>query len=116
MTVRILAFLWASALFGADEFQLAVALKAQSDFDRVALPALPQLRDTIACIQSQAAFLPVASPQELPLVHYRKGYCALAEAAISHNTAEFKEAASDFDAAIATWAGRYVKKSKLPPE
>jgi tetratricopeptide (TPR) repeat protein len=116
MTVRILAFLWVSALFGADELQLALGLKAQSDFERVALPALPQLRDTSTCIQSQAAFLPVVSPQELPLVHYRKGYCALAEAALSHNTSEFKEAASDFDAVIATWPGRFAKKSKLPPE
>src|SRR5690242_17735038 len=116
MGVRILAFFAASALFAADEQQLALALKAQSDFDRVSLTASPAVRDAEICVQSQAALLPVAAPEELPSVHYRKGYCTLAEAGVTGDSAAFRQAAAEFDAAVAAWPGRFSKKSKLPPE
>ena len=43
MTVWALTLLGASALFAADEQQLALALKAQIDFDRVELAAVPAI-------------------------------------------------------------------------
>jgi tetratricopeptide (TPR) repeat protein len=105
-------YFWIPALFGAavlyaaDEPRLALTLKAQSDFDRVELAAVPQLRDAGACVQSQAAEMPVATPEDVPLLHYRKGYCALVEALIMRNAAGFTAAAGEFDQAAATGAAR----------
>ncbi|HMC58840.1 MAG TPA: hypothetical protein VKJ01_06595, partial [Candidatus Solibacter sp.] len=56
-----------SALFAGDDAQLALALKAQTEFDRVELPASPTLRDAEACVQSQAGLLPVTALVELAL-------------------------------------------------
>jgi tetratricopeptide (TPR) repeat protein len=118
MSVSLLTLLAATALFAADEQQVALMLKAQSDFDRVQLAAVPPLRDTAACIQTQAAMLPVALPEDLPLVHFRKGYCTLAEATITHDQADFRAAATEFEKAIETWPGRVAAmvKKKLPAE
>jgi tetratricopeptide (TPR) repeat protein len=118
MKVSILTLFAAIALFGADEQQLALMLKAQSDFDRVQLAPAPSLRDTSACVQTQAALLTVALPEDLPLVHFRKGYCTLAGAALRHDKADFHAAAAEFDKAIETWPGRaaVMTKKKLPPE
>jgi tetratricopeptide (TPR) repeat protein len=94
-----------------------LTLKAQSDFDRVERAVTPELRDTIACAQTQASLMAVASPEELPLVHYRKGLCTLAGATVTHNSAEFADAAAEFDKAIETWPGRaQMRGKKLPPE
>lgn len=105
------------ALFAADEQQLALALRAQTDFDRAALAATPQLPDTARCIQSQAALLSVARPSELSLVHYRKGFCTLAGATVTNTPAEFGDAAAEFDKAIAAWPDRAsVSPKNSPPE
>ena len=87
-------------------------LKAQSDFDRVQLAPTPSLRDTSACVQTQAALLTVALPEDLPLVHFRKGYCTLAGAALRHDKADFHAAAAEFDKAIETWPGRAAVMTK----
>lgn len=100
------ALLGAASLYAADDPRLALTLKAQSDFDRVELAAIPRLRDAGACVQSQAAEMPVATPEDVPLLHYRKGYCALVEALITRNPAEFTAAAGEFDQAAATGAAR----------
>jgi len=103
----IIVFACASALALADDpARLALALQAQSEFDRVALAATPDLRDTLACVQTQASLLPLASPEELPLIHYHKGFCALAGPTITHNANEFTEAATEFDKAIEAWPAR----------
>jgi tetratricopeptide (TPR) repeat protein len=107
-----LALLAVTSLYAADERQLALGLAAQSGFDRVALAAVPQLRDTASCVQAQAAVLPVASPEELPLVHFRKGYCSLAGAAITHNAADFSAAAAEFDRAVDAWPERMNAAAK----
>ncbi|MBZ5617624.1 MAG: hypothetical protein LAQ69_02645 [Acidobacteriia bacterium] len=113
----ILAFAGASALLAADDARLALSLKAQSEFDRVALAATPDLRSTIACIQTQASLLAVALPEELPLVHYHKGFCTLASAIVTRNAGEFTEAAAEFDKAIAGWAARaQILGKNRPPE
>jgi hypothetical protein len=105
-----------AAAYAADDQQLALAIKAQSDFDRVSLAAIPQLRDTGICIQSQAALLAVSPVTELAELHYRRGYCTLAEAAIRHDAAQFSTAAAEFDSAIQTWQDRFSKKIKVSPE
>ena len=107
----------------ADQGQLALSLKAQSDFDRVALATQPQLSDTAQCMQSQAAFLSISPPEESALLHYRMGYCALAAGAITHDNQDSLSAAAEFEKAIenwanwASWPGSINKAGKnQPPE
>ncbi len=91
--------------------------KAQSAFDAVQLAAVPRIEQTGACVQSQAEALAVATPEEAPLIRYRKGYCALADAALRSQAAEFRSAAAEFDKAIQTWPDRVRAISKKkPPE
>jgi tetratricopeptide (TPR) repeat protein len=111
----ILVLFGTSLAFAADDQQLALALKSQSDFDRVALAAAPQLRDTATCTQSQAAALAAAPAEDLPLLHYRKGYCALAGAAITRGSHDFADAASEFDKAVENWPVR-ARNGKDRPE
>ncbi|MBZ5581349.1 MAG: hypothetical protein LAQ30_03940 [Acidobacteriia bacterium] len=111
----ILAVLAIFTLRAADEQELALALKAQTDFDHVELAAVPVLRDTAACVQSQAALLPLAAREEVPLVHYRKGYCSLVGATLTHNPGEFTAAAAEFDKAIETWPDRAPAAGKDKP-
>jgi tetratricopeptide (TPR) repeat protein len=112
----ILIFAGASALAAADDPRLVLALKAQSEFDRVELAATPDLRSTLACVQTQASLLPLTSPDELPLIHYHKGFCTLAGAIITNNPNEFTEAAAEFDKAIEGWPERARRgdKNKAP--
>ncbi|HXB75240.1 MAG TPA: single-stranded DNA-binding protein [Candidatus Acidoferrales bacterium] len=81
------------------------------------MPASPTLRDAEACVQSQAGLVPVTPPEELALVHYRKGYCTLASAALTQNNAGYRAAADEFQKAIASWPLRLAKAGKkIPPE
>lgn len=99
-----------------DPARLALVLQAQSEFDHVALATVPDLRDTLACVQTQASLLPLALPEELPLIHYHKGFCTLAGATVTHTATEFNEAAAEFDKAIEAWPARAKlgDKKKLP--
>src|SRR5436305_4043056 len=115
MRVFLLTVFVLPTMFAADEVQLALHLKAQTDFDRVELAAVPELQHTLACIQSQAALLPVASRVDLPLVHFRKGYCTLMGATITHAAPDFNAAGAEFDAAIAAWPARVEKPPKGVP-
>jgi len=117
MRAPILTLTAVLALHAADERQLALALQAQADFDRVERTAAPQPRDTVACIESQAAVLPVAVPEERPLILFRKGYCALAGAAIAQDAAQFAAAATSFEQAMEAWQVRVAAavKHKMPP-
>jgi tetratricopeptide (TPR) repeat protein len=113
----IIVFACTATLAVADDpARLALVLQAQSEFDHVALAATPDLRDTLACIQTQASLLPLATPEELPLVHYHKGFCTLAGATITHNANDFTEAAAEFDKAIEAWPARarLGEKKKAP--
>jgi tetratricopeptide (TPR) repeat protein len=58
--------------------------------------------------------LPVATPDDLPLVHFRKGYCTLAHAAITHDVSDFEAAAGEFDKAMQSWPLRPTTKNKAP--
>src|SRR3954467_11138904 len=111
MRVCVLTLVSFSALLADDPPQLAVAIKAQSDFDRVAMTPIPRLADTGACLQSQAALLPVSLPEEMALVYYRKAYCTLAQATIKNSNRDFLAAAADFDRSIEAWPARMTRKS-----
>jgi tetratricopeptide (TPR) repeat protein len=93
-------------LRAGDDVQLALSMRAQTDFDRVALAAAPPIRDAAACVQSQASLVPIATPEELPVVHFRKGYCTLATAGITRDPAVWSDAAAEFDRALEAWPAR----------
>ncbi len=114
MKVWIVTLALVPVLLAGDSQQFALSLKAQSDFDRVALSAIPPLHDTIGCMQSQAALLPVAVPADAALIQYHLGYCALAGATLSHDPAEFRTAAGAFDRAIQAWPARSKDKIQVP--
>ena len=107
----------ASLLPAADERQLALMLKAQSDFDRVESQLRPRIPDIDACMQSEAAALSVSPPTERSLLLYRQGFCTLADATATHQNTQFQAAAAQFDKAIAAWPERIRKPDKkAPPE
>jgi tetratricopeptide (TPR) repeat protein len=114
MKVWIFTLFSVPVLLAADSQQMALSLKAQADFDRVALSAIPPLHDTIGCVQSQAALLPRTLPADAALVQYRLGFCALAGATLSHDPAEFATAAGAFDKAIQAWPARARDKLQTP--
>jgi tetratricopeptide (TPR) repeat protein len=112
MKACALALLATALLFAYDDRQLAIALKAQSDFDRVELVARPRIADSEACVQSQAAALAVSLPEERSLLHFRKGYCAFAGAVATQATRQFQAAVAELDKAIEAWPARMLKNAK----
>src|SRR5262245_38468392 len=119
MVMRVFSVIALSAatLMAANEQRLALELTAQTDFERVQKALTPQLRDTITCVQSQAALLPVATRDELSAFHYRKGYCTLASARLAHQSSEYSAAAAEFEKAIENWPARAAAAGKkAPPE
>src|SRR5262249_28339325 len=115
MRATLLLLLTSVFAYSADENLLALALRAQTDFDRVELAAVPSLPDTLACAQSQAMVLPVTRPAELSLIYYRKGYCELVNGSVSGNRAEYREAVHDFEKAVQAWPDRVKKGAVSPP-
>jgi len=103
MRVWIFTLLTAWVLFAADEEHLALMQRSRADFDRVQMMAAPELRDVTTCVQTQASAVPVATTEEAPLVHYRKGYCTLVRATITHEASDFTESAAEFDKSVETW-------------
>jgi len=93
----------ASALYAGDP---ALDMRARADFDRVESASTPLLSDAMACVQSQAAVLPVTMPGELPRIHYRKAYCTLLEGVLKQDAGEERQAAREFDKAIEAWPER----------
>ena len=113
MKVRALALFAASLLHAGP----AVALKAQSDFERVSAAPRPPIADSEACLQSQAAALALSPPEERSLLYYRKGYCAFAAAAATRDPGQFLAAAAEFDRAIASWPAHARQSARsAPPE
>jgi tetratricopeptide (TPR) repeat protein len=100
---RIVLLLAASAAYAGD---VTVAARARGDFHRVEQAVSPRLSDAMACVQSQAALLPVAAPDELPRVHYRKAYCMLLEGVLRGDASEGRQAAREFEKALAAWPER----------
>ena len=82
---------------------------AQAAFDRVEHTPAPPLTDASACVQTQAAMLAVALPGEESELHYRKGFCQLAVAAVTHAPSSFTDAAAELEHAGANmlaWLAR----------
>src|SRR5947209_5320680 len=107
-----IAALLTAGLGAKDPERLALELRAQTDFDRVRMMALPTLAGAGGCVQSQAALLSVSAPEDVPLYRYRKGYCELAQAVVTNSADEFLAAAADFDAAMEAWPARMAKTPK----
>ena len=103
VNVPILLMASGMVVRAADEQQLALALRAQSDFDRVEHTAGPELGDATRCQQSQAALLPVAQKPEIALIHFRKGYCAVEAALVTRNAGDFREAANELERSVEAW-------------
>ena len=97
LMIALLAPAWA-----ADTEYLALVARAEAPFRQVENTNTPTLLQVEACVQMQASWIPVAAPEDLPVAHYRKGYCRLAGAAITRNANEFREAANDLDKAVET--------------
>ncbi|MGO9260369.1 MAG: tetratricopeptide repeat protein [Bryobacteraceae bacterium] len=106
MRLFALLVLVSTPSMAADELRLALALKAQAEFDRVDLAGVARLEDAGACVQSQAAALAVALPADAALLHYRKGFCLLAGAAITHRAEEYGAAEVELEKAIEAWPAR----------
>jgi single-strand DNA-binding protein len=110
------AFL-APALFAADEQHLALLRASNETFDRVNTAASVTLADASACVQSQAAMISVALPAEQEVLHYHKGFCQLAVAAITRNAGGFNEAAAELDlgnAHMLAWLARVQLNTAAP--
>jgi single-strand DNA-binding protein len=111
------AALFAAPLFGKDGQRLALLRQAQDSFDRVRKAASAQLSDASACVQSQAAMMSVALPAELELLHFHKGFCQLAVAAITRSAAGFADAAAELDrgnARMLAWLARLQVNPAAP--
>ena len=104
-----------SVLRAADEQQLALAQRAQTDFDRVEHAPGPALPDATRCEQSEAAWLTVAPPTDLAPVHFRKGYCELAAAVVTHRADDFLKAAGEFDDAMKAWPEHAARAARNRP-
>lgn len=89
-----------------------MAVKAELDFDKVDAAPVPKLADLMGCVQSNAAAVASARPDERYLYQYRKGYCELFAATINGASDGFRAAVTDFTEAIAVWP---VKKYPLGP-
>jgi tetratricopeptide (TPR) repeat protein len=117
MKACALALLATSTLLASDHRPQALALKAQTDFERVASALRPRIPDAEVCVQSQVAALAVSPPEERSLLYYRTGYCAFAGAEVTGNAREFLAAVESFDKAIEAWPARIRKNAKhAPPE
>jgi hypothetical protein len=86
--------------------------KAQSDFDRVELSPRPRIPEAEGCIQSQAAALAVSRPKNAPCFHTGKVIAFFADAAATHDTRQFLNAATEFDKAIEAWPWRFAQESE----
>lgn len=113
----VLLILISLPLAAADEARLALGVRAQTDFARVDQAGTAHLEDAGQCVQSQAAALAVALPGEAAQLHYQKGFCLLAGAAITRRSSEYADAATEFDKAIESWPARLAARpKKLAPE
>jgi tetratricopeptide (TPR) repeat protein len=105
-------------VFAADKDHLAMLANAQAAFDRVDHAPSPPLADASACVQTQAAMLSVALPVEESELHYRKGFCQLAVAAITGDPSAFTDAVAELDhagASMLAWLARNAGHLANPP-
>jgi tetratricopeptide (TPR) repeat protein len=82
---------------------LALLTRAITDYERIALAGKPDLKDAIACEQSQATLLPVMRPDQQYLAYFRKGICELVAGRLRNNESEIRSAVGDLQQAITRW-------------
>jgi tetratricopeptide (TPR) repeat protein len=71
--------------------------QSQAAFEKVEQAGSPTLTDASMCAQAQAAALAVALPQEQTPLHFQRGYCELASAAITRSAKDFTDAAEELE-------------------
>lgn len=116
-SLALLAAVFAPGWYAKDEQRLALLRQAQDSFDRVQKAISPQLPEASACVQSQAAMIAVALPAEMELLHFHKGFCLLAVAAITRDGAGFTGAAAELDQSSAktlAWLARLQLNPDTP--
>ena len=102
-----------STVCAADPQQLALALKAESEFDQVQLAPTPRLADTGDCaFNRQAAMIPVSAPEDAPSLYFRRGYCGLAGAALTGDRREYLATPLPISTARSSLAGRKRKLAR----
>ncbi len=113
--IAVIALLAAGCVPGHAQ-PLSLRVKAKFDFDKVDASPIPDLATTQACVQSNAAALPVTRSDERYLVYYRKGYCErLPEAMIDGASGQLSgQPPRTFTEAIATF-GRQEATHACPP-
>jgi tetratricopeptide (TPR) repeat protein len=99
----IFTHLLALTVAGLASEDLVLVSRAVSDYERVNLAPRPELKGAIACVQSQAALLPITKPDQQYLVHFRKGMCELAAGRLRNSSKEYRDAAADLQQAISKW-------------
>ncbi len=122
-TIFVLTIVLAPGLSaGGDAPWADLTARAEADYERVALAVSPGLIEASACQQSQAALVSIAAPGQLPLIHYRKGYCSLVAAALGSQASPenerqgWNDAAGEFHQAIESWpAAHPAKRSQAVP-
>ena len=119
VTVGCMLLGCASRLWAVDPQRLLLVARAEADFDRLEQAAGQEVPDAARCQQSEAALLSVALPQEIAVIHFRKGYCTLASAIVTRRAEDFLEAADEFEKAIQSWperaASSHSKQSRPDP-
>src|SRR5580700_10980763 len=115
MRLFALLVLVSTPMAAADELRLALGLEAQAQFDRVELAGVAPLEAAGLCVQSQAAALAVALPADTALLDYRKGFCLLVGAAVTHRASEYTAAAGELEKAIEAWPAHTAGHSKKGP-
>jgi tetratricopeptide (TPR) repeat protein len=68
----------------------------------------------MSCVQAEAALLPVARPEDVRGIRFRKGYCTLAAATVTGEKTTFEDAASEFDKAGMPAIAAIVRRQILP--
>jgi hypothetical protein len=107
--IPVIALLAAACAAGQTP-PLNLRIKAKFDFDKVDATPIPDVAATRACVQSNAAALPVTKAEERYLIYYRRGYCELFGALADGASEEFQAAAKDFLEALLNWP----KKAATP--
>ena len=95
------ALMMTGPLLASDD--LGLLSRAAYEFGRVHGAPRPELKNAIGCVQSQAALLPVAGPEEQHAVHFRKGLCELVAGRLRGSEKENRDAVADLQQTIAKW-------------
>jgi tetratricopeptide (TPR) repeat protein len=106
----LLSFVGAAGQVSAAD-AVAAAIRANADYQQVDRSPRPTAGDSQACVKSHEALAGLTKPEEVYLVHYRTGYCALFWAVATGEPVLYDRAAQEFTQAVAT----FPKAKGTPP-